>query len=250
MPGPSDAPSRAPLAVLLAVAVLAAVAMAVLWSTARGDARNIASERDALIEERDLATDVNVALNTKLQVAQAQLETAEEELVDALAAADPSAPAGEGDVADATNRVAELEAEVERLSTENETLAADLFATGTGSGDAPTTSSASAPPVFTAPATTTTTTEPAEVSSPETSEPSGEPLTPAQAGSQLAGLYRPDVLGPGQELCLGEVVSNDLGANRLTILLRGSDPASSDALRTSMEAAAAFCAIDPSAVFN
>lgn len=236
--------------VLAVAGLLGTLVMGLLWLGARGDANDLEAERDALITERDLANDANVDLSTHLQVAESQLEAAQQDLDEALTGGgdtDTDGPS-QSDIDALDDQVAELEAEVERLNSENEALAADLetavAATVSETNDStPETIAPTTIPATTVPATTIpiTTLEPSDAP---------EPLTPAQAGRLLASLFRNDVLGPGQELCLAQVVINDLGANTLTALLEGDDPGADDALVVSMQGAAAFCGIDPSAIFG
>jgi hypothetical protein len=115
-----------------------------------------------------------------------------------------------------------LSAEVERLEAENRALAADLEAAEAAAAEAE-------------PAPTTTV-----VAS----------VSPDDVGDQISGLFRNSVLGAVQKSCLGQVVLNDLGEQRVVEAIAAESPGDDEEFVEAVRAAAAFCNIDPSAIFG
>jgi hypothetical protein len=122
-------------------------------------------------------------------------------------------PADEAEREELRGEVDRLTAEVDRLTAENEALSSDLDAA-------------------TAPSTT------------------AAPETTGAPGAAVAPLYRPSVLGPGQEECLGQEVLDELGAVRLIEIVNSEDPGDDEDLVAALENAASACGIDPSAIFG
>ena len=187
-----------------------------LWLTAASARNDAESQRDLALDERDAAIDAGIEMNNELQTARDQLAETD--------------PADEAEREELRGEVDRLTAEVDRLTAENEALSSDLDA-------------ATAPSTTAAPETTV---------APETTAapPDVEPPSVSEIGEWLASLYRPSVLGPGQEECLGQEVLDELGAVRLIEIVNSEDPGDDEDLVAALENAASACGIDPSAIFG
>ncbi len=71
-----------------------------------------------------------------------------------------------------------------------------------------------------------------------------------EIGEWLASLYRTSVLGVGQKECLGRTVLDEVGADRLGVLLTADDAGDDEALIAALRDATSICGIDPSAIFG
>lgn len=206
--------------------------MGVLWLGARSSTDDAIVERDAAIAERDAANDASIDANAQLQTLQDELDAARAELDDPDGAAVES---DDGELQELNDRIEELSAEVERLEAENETLAA---------GDAESTTTTE--PVVLEPDLTTTTAVPA--TTPATTE--SAPVSAEDIGDQIAGLFRDDVLGSIQKICLGQAVVDDLGQDRVVEAIAAESPGEDVEFVESLLDAADFCNVDESAIFG
>ena len=204
------------------MASIAAVVFGLLWLTAASARDDAESQRDLALDERDAAIDAGIEMNNELQTARDQLAETD--------------PADEAEREELRGEVDRLTAEVDRLTAENEALSSDLDA-------------ATAPSTTAAPETTVV---PETTVAPETTAapPDVEPPSVSEIGEWLASLYRPGVLGPGQEECLGQEVLDELGAVRLIEIVNSEDPGDDEDLVAALENAASACGIDPSAIFG
>ncbi|MEP6153083.1 hypothetical protein, partial [Ilumatobacter sp.] len=108
-------------------------------------------------------------------------------------------------------------------------------------------------PSTTAPSTTAPPTTAPSTTAPPTSEPpapSPPSLSPDEIGDEVAGLFRPSVLGPGQKSCLGQVLVNEFGGERVVAAIASESPRDDVEFVEAIRAAANFCNIDPSAVLG
>ena len=194
-----------------------------------------ARKRHLALDERDASIARGIELNN-------ELETTQDQLADAYAAAEAeSAPDASTDTTKIDDHRAEVErltADVERLTEENESLRAVLAA-------------AEAPPTTIPPATAIApaTTVAPETSTAKTVSPAvSVPASVSEIGEWLASLYRRSVLGQGQRECLGQTVQDEIGDDRLSTI-RNADGAGDDqGLVDASRIAAATCGIDPSAI--
>lgn len=240
-------PSRLPLGVAVA-ALLATAVMGLLWLGARSSGNDATIERDAAIAERDAANDATIDANAQMRTAQDELADTQAALDDASGAADQSDGPSPEEMQALEDRAEELSAEVERLEDQNEALAADLETAITESA-----ATTVAEPETTAPSTSTTTTTTTTTTSPAQPAPDttvAVPVSPDDIGDQISGLFRRSVLGAEQKSCLGQVVLNDLGEQRVVEAIAAESPGEDEEFVEAVRAAAEFCNIDPSAVFG
>ena len=69
-------------------------------------------------------------------------------------------------------------------------------------------------------------------------------------GDQLSSLFRSSVLGAVQKECLGQVMLNELGEQRVVEAIAAESPGDDDEFVQALRDAADFCNIDPSAIFG
>jgi len=219
--------------VLAVIASIAALVFGLLWITTSSSRDDAVQERDLALSERDAAIASSIELNNELETTQDQLAEAD------AAAASAGTPADDNGT-DSTEidalqtEVDRLTAEVERLTEENAALQADLDV----AEPAPTT----IPPE---------TTVAPETAAPTTAvQADSTPPSVNEIGEWLSSLYRPSVLGQGQQDCLGQRVLDELGADRLGTLLTADDAGDDEGLIDALRDGASACGIDPSAVFG
>ncbi|MGB3733819.1 MAG: hypothetical protein WA964_02605 [Ilumatobacter sp.] len=224
-----------------ATALVVAGVFALLWLGARSSESDTASERDAAIAERDAATQTYIDANAQLQTAQDELADAREALDDESGTVGEPGGATAAELQQLEDRTEELSAEVERLEDENEVLATDLAAAAT-----PAVTTADEPDA----ATTTTTTATAEPADAAPATTAAATVSFEDVGDQISGLFRPSVLGTLQKRCLGEFVVEALGEERVLAAIASESPVDDEEFVDVVSAAAEFCLIDQSAIFG
>jgi hypothetical protein len=203
--------------------------MGFLWLGARDSSSDAQSERDIAIAERDAASAENIELDARVRVAEDDVAEAQDALSAAESDNDDTTPVDDTAITELQEEIDKFAAEVQRLNEENATLAA-------------------AEPE---PEPEPDATEPEP--EPDATEPepdTAEPLSPRDLGRRLSSLYRQNVLGNGQQTCLGQVVINDIEADSISEILMSDDPGANESLTTSLQGAATICGIDPSAIFG
>lgn len=251
-PPPKPPASRTPWIAAAVVGLLVAAVMAFLWVGARGDIDDRTLERDTAIAERDAVNATKIANDAELESLRNDMATAQEALDEAQS--DTTETPSPEEVAEAQAAIDELNAEIERLTEENEELQGEVEAattttttvTDTAPADdeqpvADADADADAAAATTADSTTTTSAPP---------DVAAEPADPDDVGDQVASLYRDDVLGERQKRCLGDFVLGNLGNAEAAEILSSENPGENEALEASLRLAVDFCLIAPSAVFG
>ena len=221
---PSGSSGRTTLLALATCGLVAAAVTGFLWLGARGASSDAQSERDIAIAERNAASAENIELDARVRVAEDDVAEAQNALSAAESDNDDTTPVDDNAITELQGEIDELAAEVQRLNEENAMRAA------------------AEPEV----------TEPEPEPEPEVTEPevTAEPLSPRDLGRRLSSLYRQNVLGNGQQTCLGQVVINDIEADSISEILMSDDPGANESLTASLQNASAICGIDPSAIFG
>ncbi|MFT6390919.1 MAG: hypothetical protein ACJA14_000426 [Ilumatobacter sp.] len=222
--------------------------MGFLWLGARDSSSDAQSERDIAIAERDAASAENIELDARVRVAEDDVAEAQDALSAAESDNDDTTPVDDTAITELQEEIDKFAAEVQRLNEENATLAA---AEPEPEPDATEPDATEPEPEPEPDATEPDATEPEP--EPDATEPepdTAEPLSPRDLGRRLSSLYRQNVLGNGQQTCLGQVVINDIEADSISEILMSDDPGANESLTTSLQGAATICGIDPSAIFG
>lgn len=239
--------SRLPLVAACAALVVALV-MAALWLGARSDSSDAIIERDAVTAERDAANAARIEAENELQAA--------------LDNSDRTTQSGAGETASddievLREQTEELAAEIDRLEDERDELAAELeIAQAESPTPAPVESTTSDDTVVESSDEPDGATLPDDETNADTDgedADSGDSVTvtsPEDIGDAISTLFRDPVLGPGQELCLGEYLIEELGEERTIGAIESESPGDDDEFVDTLDDATDACGIDPSAVFG
>lgn len=227
---------------MAAVALVAAAVMAVLWIGAQSRADDAATERDAVTAERDAAIDAAIESNAELQTVQDELEAARDAVDDAAGDVGPPSTSVDPSLVDVQaleERIDELTEEIEQLEILNE-----ILATG------PTNPNESADDAESDADPTTTSVDPPETSVDAPAAPDAPPISSGDVGDQISRLFRPSVLGSGQKTCVGDVVLNELGEQRVVETIASESPGDDEEFIEAIRTAAATCNIDITAILG
>lgn len=249
------------LVLVMMFALLAVGVVGLLWLGARSSVDDAVTERDIALAERDAANAANVDAGTQLRAAQDELDDARAALDGASAPPSGTDQSTPDELHALQDEVDELAGQVGLLEDENETLAGDLADAEEAAAlaeSAPSTnivdpgaSSTTLPDATLPPTSIPPTTAPATTRVPAATVVEPAPsMSPDEIGGQVAGLFRRSVLGDGQKSCLGQVLVNDFGEERVLAAIASESPRDDLEFVDAIRAAARFCNIDPSAILG